>query len=103
MMINNVFIRSILANFHSCRNNHPSKVSIYRQYFIEINFQVFDFTNGFKCNDMHNYEKLNKLSIKIFELNFCQDQNKWIHKLIPVEKGKNNETESFNKLPEINH
>ena len=33
--------------------------------------------------------KLNNSSINIFELNFYQDQNKWKHKLIPIEIIKN--------------
>ena len=32
---------------------------------------------------------MNNLSINIFELNFYQDQNKWKHKLIPIEVSKN--------------
>ena len=34
---------------------------------------------------MHKFEKLKNLSINIFELNFYQEQNKWKHKLIPIE------------------
>ena len=32
---------------------------------------------------------MNNLSVTIFETNFYQDQNKWRHKLIPIEVSKN--------------
>ena len=48
------FLWSILASLHPCNNNHPNRVSNYRQYFIELNIQGFDFFNGFKCSDIHN-------------------------------------------------
>ena len=47
------------------------------------------FTNGCKCSDMHRFEKLNNLSMNIFELNFYQDENKWKHYSIPIEVSKN--------------
>ena len=84
------FIWSILASLHPCNNNHPNRVSNYRQYFNELNFQGFDFTNGFKCSDVHKLNEVNNLSVNIFELNFYQDQNQWKHKLIPIEISKNN-------------
>ena len=59
------FIWSTLASFHPCNNKHPKRVSICRQYFIELNNNGFDFTNGVKCSDVHNFEVLNKLSINI--------------------------------------
>ena len=34
---------------------------------------------------MHKFEKLNNLSINIYEFNFYQDDTKWKHKLIPIE------------------
>ena len=83
------FIWSILASLHPCNNNHPNRVSNYKQNFDELNIRVFDFTNGFKCSDVHKFEKLNNLSINIFELNFYRDQKKWKHKLIPIEISKN--------------
>ena len=46
------FVRSILTSLHPC-NINPNTVSNYRQYFDEINIKGFDFTNGFKCSDMH--------------------------------------------------
>ena len=85
------FLWSILASLHPCNNNnHPNRNSKYRQYIIELNINGFDFTNGFKCIDVHKFNELNNLSVNIFELNFYQDQNKWKHKLIPVENSKNN-------------
>ena len=84
------FLWSILAWLHPCNNNHPNRVSNYKQYFNELNIQGFDFTNGFKCSDVHKFNELNNLSVNIFELNFYQDQNQWKHKLIPIEISKNN-------------
>ena len=55
-----------------------------------MNIQGFDFTNGFRCIDVHKFNELNNLSVNIFELNFYQDQNQWKHKLIPIEISKNN-------------
>ena len=55
-----------------------------------MNIQGFDFTNGFKCSDVHKFNEINNLSVNIFELNFYQDQNQWKHKLIPIEISKNN-------------
>ena len=84
------FLWSILAYLHPCNNNHPKRVSNYKQYFNELNINGFDFTNGFKCSDVHRFNEVNNLSVNIFELNFYQDQNKWRHKLIPVEISRNN-------------
>ena len=83
------FLWSILASLYPCNNNHPNRVSNYNQYFNELNIQNFDFTNGFKCSDVHKFNELNNLSVNIFELNFYQDQNQWKHKLIPIEISKN--------------
>ena len=83
------FIWSILAYLHPCNNSHPNRVSNYRQHFNELNIDGFDFTNKFKCSNVQKFEKLNFLSINLFELNFYQDQNKWKHNLIPVEISKN--------------
>ena len=84
------FLWSILAYLHPYNNNHPNRVSKYRQYFNELNIQDFDFTNGFRCSDVHEFNEINILSVNIFELNFYQDQNQWKHKLIPIEVSKNN-------------
>ena len=83
------FLWSILASLHPGTKNHPNRVSNYRQYFNELKIQDFDFTNGFKCSDGQKFNELNNLSVNIFELNFCQHQNKWKHKLIPIEVSKN--------------
>ena len=61
------FLWSILASFHPCNNNHPNRVSNYKQYFNEINIQDFDFTNGFKGNDVHKFNEINNFSVNIFE------------------------------------
>ena len=84
------FLWSILAWLHPCNNNHPNRISNYKQYFNELKIQDFDFTNGFKCSDVHKFNELNNLSVNIFELNFYQDQNQWKHKLIPIGISKNN-------------
>ena len=84
------FIWAILASLHPCENTHPSRVNNYLQYFNELNFQSFDFTNGFKCSDVHRFNELNNLSVNIYELNFYQDSDKWKHHLIPREISKNN-------------
>ena len=70
------FIWSILASLHPCNNNHPNRVSNYKQYFVELNIQGFDFSYGLKCSDVHKFNELNTLSINLFELYFYQDQNK---------------------------
>ena len=93
------FIWSILAKLHPCENDHPNRVSNYEPYFNELNIEGFDFTNGFKCSDMYRFEKLNNLSINIYELNF--DQNK--HKLIPIEISKNKSDEVIDLLIYKNH
>ena len=85
------FIWSILASLHPCENDPPNRVSKYKQNFNELNINGFDFTNGFKCSDMHRIGKLNNLSINICELNFYQDSDKWKHNLIPIEIRKMNQ------------
>ena len=82
------FIWSILASVQPCENDHPNRVSNYKQYSNELNINDFDFTNGFKCSDMHRFEKLKNLSINIYELNFYQDGDNWRHNLIPKEISK---------------
>ena len=84
------FLWSILAWLHPCNNTHPNRVSNYKQYFDELNIQGFDFSNGFRCSDVHKFHELNNLSVNIFELNFYEDQNQWKHKLIPIEISKKN-------------
>ena len=83
------FLWSVLAWLYPCNNNHPNRVSNYKQYFDDLNIQDFDFSRGFKCSDVHKFNELNNLSVNIFELIFYQDQNQWRHKLIPIEISKN--------------
>ena len=66
------FIWSILAYLNPCENNHPNRVSNYRQYFNELNVEGFDFSKRFKCSDTHEVVKLNNLSLNIFELSFVK-------------------------------
>ena len=63
----------------------------------------FDFTNGFKCSDMHRFEKLNNLSINIYGLNFSQNGDNWKHILIPIEISKNESDKVFDLLIYKNH
>ena len=72
-----------------CNSNHPNTVANYRQYFNKLNIEGFDFSNGFKCSDVHKFEKFYNFSINIIELNFYQDQNKRRQKLVPIEISKN--------------
>ena len=57
------FISSIISYFQPCENTPPTTVKNYRQYFNELNNEGFDFNNGYKCIDVHIFEKLNNLSI----------------------------------------
>ena len=97
------FIWSILASLHPCENTHPSRVNNYLQYFNELNIQGFDFTNGFKCSDVHRFNELNSLSVNIYELNFYQDGDKWKHNLIPIEISKNESDKVIDLLIYKNH
>ena len=97
------FIWSILARLHPCQNDHPNRVNNYVQYFNELNFQCFDFTNGFKCSDVHRFNELNNLSVNIYELNFHQDGDKWKHNLIPIEISKNDSDKIVDLLIYKNH
>ena len=82
------FVWSMLDNVHPCDNNTPNRVSIYRQYCRDLNTEGFDFTNRFKCSDMHKFDRLNNLSTNIYDIKFCQDDNQGKHKLIPIEISK---------------
>ena len=97
------FIWSILASLHPCENSNPSRVNNYVQYFNELNFQNFDFTNGFKCSDVHRFNELNNISVNIYELNSYQDGNKWKHNLIPIEISKNGSDNVIDLLICKNH
>ena len=97
------FIWSILDSLHPCENSNPSRVNKYVQYFNELNFQSFDFINGFKCSDVHRFNELNNLSVNIYELNFYQDCDKWKHNLIPIEISKNESDNVIDLLIYKNH
>ena len=94
---------STLAYLHLCNNSHPTRVKNYLQNFNELNIIGSDFSNGFKCSDMHKFEKLNNLAINIFELNFYQDKNKCKHILIPIEISKNESDGAVDLLIYKNH
>ena len=97
------FLWSIIASLHPCINNHLKRVSNYKQYFNQSNIQGFDFINGFRCSDVHRFNELNDLPINMYELNFYQDQNKWRHKLIPVEVSKKDSDRVIDLLIYKNH
>ena len=97
------FIWSILASLHPCENSNPSRVNNYVQYFNELNFQIFDFTNGFKCSDVHRFNELNNLSVNICEINFYQEGDKWKHNLLPIEISKNESDKVVDLLIYKNH
>ena len=97
------FSWSNLAYLHPCNNNHPNRASNYRQYFNELNIDGFDFTNGFKCSDVHKFNEIDVLSMNIFELNFYQDQNEWKHKLVSIEVSKNDSDRVIDLLIYKNH
>ena len=97
------FIWSILASLHPCENDHSNRVNNYVKYFNELNFQNFDFTNGFKCSDAHRFNELNNLSVNIYELIFYQDGDKWKHNLIPTEINKNESDNIIDLLIYKNH
>ena len=92
-----------MASLHPCENDHPNRVSKYKQHFNELNTNGFDFTNGFKCSDMHRFEKLNSLSINTYEIIFHQDGDKWKHNLIPIEVSKNESNKIIDLLIYKNH
>ena len=71
------FFWSILVKLHSCKNSQPNRVLKCRQFFDELNNEGFDFSNGVKCIDFQEVEKLSSLSINIIELNFYQAQKNW--------------------------
>ena len=93
------FIWSILAKLHPCENSHSVRATTYKPYFNELNIEGFDFTNGFRCGNMYRFEKLNNLSINIYELGF--DQNKY--KLIPIEINKNESDKVIDLIIYKNH
>ena len=97
------FIWSILASLHPCENSNPSRVNNYLQYFNELDFQNFDFTNGFKYSDVHRFNEINNLSVNVYELNFFQEVDKWKHNLLPTEISKNESDSVIDLLIYKNH
>ena len=97
------FIWSKLAHLSPCNINHPNRVSNYKQYSDDLNIQDFDFTNGFQCGDVHRFTEINSLSVNILELKFYQNQNKWEHKLIPVQVSKTDSVRIVDILINKNH
>ena len=97
------FIWSILASLHPCENTHPNRVDSYVQYFNELNFQNFGFTNGFKCRDDHKFNEINNVSVNIYELSFYQDVDKWKHNLLPTVFSKNESKNVIDLLIYKNH
>ena len=84
-MINIVLFDQFQLVFIPGKKSNLKRVSNYKHYFGELNIEGSDFCKGFKCSDVHKLENLNNLSIMIFAICFYQDQNKWRHKLIPLE------------------
>ena len=75
----------MLACPYPCDNDQLSRVSNSKQYFDELNIERFDFTNGVKSSDMHRFEKVKNLSIKINEIYFYQEGDKRKIILLPIE------------------
>ena len=98
-----MFIWSILVSLDPCENDHPNRVSNCKQYFNDKNIEGFNFTNGFKCSDVHKFNDINNLSVNIVELNFYQDKDKWKHNLIPIEISKNESDKVVDFLVYKNH
>ena len=72
-------------------------------FFNELNIEGFDFSIGFKCSDVHKFEKLNYFSVNIFELSFFQGQIVWKHGLIPIEVSKKDSDRVIDLLFHKNH
>ena len=83
------FLWSILAYLRPCENTHPSRVINYKQFFDELNIKDFDFTNGFRCSDVHRFNELNNFSVNVYEINFYRDGKFRKHNLIIIEISKN--------------
>ena len=63
----------------------------------------FDFLNGYKCSDVHRFQKLIKLSLKIFELGFHYDQNKLKDKPVLIEVSRNESDKFIHLITYKNH
>ena len=53
--------------------------------------------------NMHRVEKLNNLSITIYELKFDQDGDNWKHNIVPIEISKNESDKVIDLLFYKNH
>ena len=49
----------VLASIHPCENDHTNRISNIKDCFNELDINGFDFTDGFKCSDVHKFKKLN--------------------------------------------
>ena len=85
------------------KNGNATRFSNCRQYFNELIFDGFNFTNGYKCEDVHKIEQLNNLSINKFELKLYQDQNKKKYTLNSIVISKNESTKVVDLLIYKNH
>ena len=92
-----------LADLHHLDNTHPTRVKNYLKYFNELNIDGFDFTNGYKCSDMHKFEKLKNLSNSVFQITFYQVGDKWKHNFIPIEISKNESDRLVDLIKYKNH
>ena len=97
------FIWSILVHIHPYKFVHRNRVSICRQNFNELNIEGFDFSNGLKSSDVLKFEKLNKLTIMIFEISFYQDKQNGNTKLILIDVGKKDLNRNVDMLIYNNH
>ena len=79
-----------MASLYPCKNSLPNRVSNFKQTEKELKVDGYDFIYGYKCSDVHNYDKLNKLSKNIFEKSFYRDQNDWQHKSIFIDFSEKN-------------
>ena len=82
---------SISAHLHPVKTSdrgNLTRVSNCRSIFDELNSQVFDFTNGFKCSDVTRFGKLKIILVNIFELSFHQLENDWKQISLPIQNSE---------------
>ena len=80
-----MFLSINISSSSSLLKIHSNRVSKCRQNFDHLSLQGFDFSDGFKCSDVRIFEKLNNLSINIFQLFFYHDQNEGKPNFIPLD------------------
>ena len=97
------FLWSFLAHLYPSKDTHPTSFRNYLQYFNELNIDGFDFTNGFKCSDVHRFNELKKLTIIIYEINFYQNGSNLKHNFLPTEMSKNKSDRVVDLLMYKNH